>query len=114
MINSYSPSFGTKFNTVKILEAGTLKYIESDGIHELRPVIDTFWDKPFKAAGNRGYKYYLQEISSKIFKKYPAIKESADAILEFTTNNPKAKKQELQEFVKPIIEKLGKEVDINI
>lgn len=114
MINSYSPSFGTKFNTVKILEAGTLKFIESDGIIELKPVIDTFWDKPFKAAGNRGYRYYLQEISSKIYKKYPEIKESADAILEFTKTNPSAKKQDLQEFVKPIVSKLGEEIDITI
>lgn len=114
MINSYNPSFGTKINTVKILEASTFKYIESDGIHELRPVIDTFWDKPFKAAGNRGYKYYINEITKKILEKYPAIKECADAILEFTQANPNAKKQDLQKFVQPFIDKLGKEIDITI
>lgn len=114
MINTYNPSFGTKFNTVKILEASTLKYIESEGIHELKPVIDTFWGTPFKAAGNRGYRYYLQEISKKITEKYPEIKEASRAILNFAKENPQAKKQALQEFVKPFIEKLGKEVDITI
>ena len=56
----------------------------------------------------------MQEISSKIYKKYPEIKESADAILEFTKTNPDAKRQDLQEFVKPIVNKLGEEIDITI
>ena len=108
MIDAYKPSFGIKYDTVKILETSTLKCIKSEGIHELRPVIDTFWDKPFKAAGSRGYKYYLQEIGRKITEKYPAIAEATNAILEFINKNPKAKKTDLQEFVQPIIDKLGK------
>lgn len=114
MINSYNPTFGTKFNTVKILETTTLKFIEPEGVSGLRPVIDTFWGEPFKAAGNRGYKYYLEKIGQRIVEKHPNIAEATEQILEFTRQNPQANKQELKEFVKPIIEKLGKEVDIQL
>lgn len=75
MINSYSPSFGTKFDTIKILEASSSKIIESESISDLKPVIDTFWDKPFKGAGNKGYRYYLQEISSRICKNIRLLKK---------------------------------------
>lgn len=47
-------------------------------------------------------------------QKYPAIKEAANAIIEFSKNNPEAKKQDLQEFVKPIVKKIGKEIDITL
>lgn len=114
MINSYNPSFGTKFNTVKILEASTLKCIESEGIQELKPLIDTFWDKPFKAASNRGYRYYLQEISKKIMKNYPDIEKATNEIKEYVQKNPTANRKNLQNFVEPIVKKLGQEIDINI
>lgn len=113
--NSIAPiSFGTKVRTAKILEACTLKYTESDSIADLRPIIDTFWHKPLKAAGNRGYRYYIKDIAEKIMQKYPEIKQASEDILRFAASNPEAKRPQMREFVKPIIQKLGEEIDISI
>ena len=62
-------NFGAKVSTVKVLEAATLKLTESESVADLKPIIDTFWDKPFKAAGNRGYRYYLKVIADNLEEK---------------------------------------------
>ena len=112
--NNTNLAFGTNVRTAKILEACTFKYIESEGISDLRPLIDEFWHTPLKAAGNRGYRYYIKNIADKIQAKYPEIKQASDEILEFVKQNPYAKKTEIKTFVDPIIKKLGEEIDITI
>lgn len=113
-INKTSPSFGINLNTVKVLEATTLKNIEAESISDLRPVIDALWPVKLKGAGNRGYRYYLQEIGNKINDKYPEIANASLEILEFSRKNPKAKRPELQKFVEPIVKKLGETIDITL
>lgn len=113
-IYKQTPSFGANLNTIKVLEATTLKNIEAESISDLKPIIDTLWPVKLKGTGNRGYRYYLSEIGNKIIDKYPEIAEASGAILEFSRKNPKAKRFELQEFVKPIVEKLGETIDITI
>lgn len=111
-ITNTSPSFGIKTDTVKILETTTLKMIQSETVTDLKPIVDTFWKTPLKAAGNRGYRYYLQHIGKEITDKYPEIADATENILQFLKNNPS--KQKLQEFVEPIVEKLGKTIDITL
>ncbi len=112
IINNSTPSFGTKVDTIKVLETTTLKMIQSDSVSDLKPIIDTFWKTPMKAAGNRGYRYYLQAIGNQITDKYPQIAEASSKISEFIKDNPS--KQNLREFVEPIVEKIGKTIDITI
>ena len=107
-------SFGTKFSTVEVLELTTLRRINSESISAQKKFIDEFWDKPFKAAGNRGYRYYMQIIGEKIKNKYPEIAKASKDIEDYTEHNPKATKNDLKEFVKPITDKLGNEIDITL
>lgn len=107
-------TFGTKFNTVEVLELTTLRRINSECISEQKKFIDEFWDKPFKAAGNRGYRYYMQIIGEKIMNKYPEIAKATKDIENYLKHNPEASKNDLKEFVKHITDKLGNEIDITL
>lgn len=109
-----SINFGAKVPTVKVLESATLKLTESESVADLKPIIDTFWDKPFKAAGNRGYRYYLKAIADKITAKYPEIKSAVDEINIFAQTHPRATKADFKYIQKPLIDKLGAVVDIEI
>jgi len=112
--NRTNLAFGTRVKTVNVLEAAASRCIESDTVSNLRPFIDTFWHTKIKAAGNRGYRYFLKEIAAKITAKYPEIKDAADRILSYLENNPSVSKSDLREFVKPIVEDLGETIDITI
>ncbi len=111
-ITNSTPSFGTKVDTIKVLETATLKMIQSESVSDLKPMIDTFWKTPMRFVGNRGYRYYLERIGKQITDKYPQIADAAKSIIEFAKNN--SDKQKLREYVEPIVEKLGKIIDINI
>lgn len=113
MTNS-SPSFGTKVDTIKILETASLKMIQSETVSDLKPIIDNFWEKPLKGAGSRGYRYYLKIIGGKILEKYPDVSNAVKKISDFTNKNPNATKQDLKNFTQTIVEKLGSEIDIII
>ncbi len=112
--NNTSLAFGNLVRTATVLEAVTFKYTESESIADLKPFINEFWHTPIKATGNKGYRYFIQDIAQRIKAKYPEIQKAADDILEFANKNPRAKKADYKEFVKPIIEKLGETIDINI
>jgi len=112
--NNTNLSFGTRVKTVNVLEAATLKCIESESVADLRPFIDTFWHTKIKATGHRGYRYFLKEIAGKITAKYPEIKVAADEITAHSNKYPYLPKKELQQFVKPIINTLGETIDITI
>lgn len=109
-----SINFGAKVSTVKVLEAATLKLTESESVADLKPIIDTFWDKPFKAAGNRGYRYYLKVIADKITAKYPEIKKSVDEINTYAQSHPRATKGDFRYIQKTIVDRLGSVVDIEV
>lgn len=113
-ISNSSPSFGKKVDTIKVLETASLKMIQSETVSDLKPVIDNFWGKPLKAAGSRGYRYYLKIIGGKIMEKYPEISNAIKEISDFSNKNPKAAKQDLKNFTQHIVEKLGSEIDIII
>ena len=107
-------NFGAKVPTVKVLEAATLRLTESESVADLKPIIDTFWDKPFKAAGNRGYRYYLKNIADKITAKYPEIKHAVDEINTYAQSHPMATKSDFRYIQKIIVDRLGSVVDIEV
>ena len=107
-------SFGTKFRTVNILETTTLRCIESDSVADLKPVIDNLWPKKMKNTGRQGYRFFLTEIANKINAKYPEIADATEKMKDFIANNPKAKKADLQKYSTPILEKIGKKIDITL
>lgn len=110
-------SFEKNIKTDKILEAAVVKNITSEGIDGFKYLVNELnpLQKQGKlAVGNKGYRHYAEEIGKKITEKYPQIAEAANSIKEFLKINPKAKKEELREFIKPIIKALGEEVDIVI
>ena len=107
-------NFGAKVSTVKVLEAATLKLTESESVADLKPIIDTFWDKLFKAAGNRGYRYYLKVIADKITAKYPEIKNAVDEINTYAQSHPRATKGDFRYIQKTIVDRLGSVVDIEV
>lgn len=109
-INSSQPNFCHKIKTINILEATSQKIIESDGIHELRYIIDTF--TPIKATGWRGYRYFLKNIGDRIIEKYPEIGNATQDIQAFIRKNPNVKKCELRQYCQKHIDELGETIDI--
>lgn len=113
-LQNTQPAFGAKVSTIRVLEAATFKQITRESVSDMKPLIDALWPVKLKAVGNRGYRYYMKSIGDKVLEKYPDIADAAYEILEFTDKNPNATKIELQEFVKPMIAKLGETIDITI
>ncbi len=107
-------NFGTRLDTGKVLEVTSMKIFQSDGIGGCKEVIQALNDKPIKAAGSRGYKYYAKVIGEKIIHKYPQIADATNKINDITSKNPNISKADLNRYVQPIIEKIGKEIDIVI
>ncbi len=107
-------SFGTKFRTVNILETTTQKCIESESVADLKPVIDALWPEKIKATGSKGYRYFLQTIGERVQQKYPEIASATDSLRNYLKQNPWARKSELQEQVKPLVNKIGNEIDITL
>ena len=50
----------------------------------------------------------------KIISKYPDIAKATDEIKNITEKNPQIKKAELREKIQPILDRIGKEIDITI
>ena len=75
-----SPNFNAKLNTAEVLETTSQKIFYSDGTNGLKKVIFALNDKPFKATGAKGYRYYAKILGDKIMNKYPQIKEATDNI----------------------------------
>ena len=107
-------NFGHKLKTVNVLEVTTQKIIQSSGLEGPKKVILTLYDKPFKGTGHRGFKYMAENIGAKITAKYPEINEATNQIKNILKQNPDIKKQQLNELVKPIIEKIGENIDITL
>ncbi len=107
-------SFGTRLETGKVLEVTSKKIFYSNGIEGVRDVVKALSDKPIKATGHKGYKYFAEQIGFKILQKYPQIAEATEKINQITTLNPHIKKGDLAREIAPLIEKIGKEIDITI
>lgn len=112
--NLMQPHFGMKFETAKVLEVTTQRVFSSDGLSGSKEVISALTDNLPKAIGNRGFKYYASAVGKRITQKYPEIKKATDEINSIIEKNPYIKKEILNTRIQPIIEKLGKEVDITI
>ena len=114
--NHSNINFGIKLNTGNVLEVTSLKIFQSDGITGIKDVVNTLNGKPanFSCYGHKGFKYQAKQIGAKIMDKYPEIKSATDEIISITNKNPDMSKSELNDAVKPLIENLGKEIDITI
>lgn len=115
-VNNNSPNlnFGIKLDTGKVLEVTSLKIFQSEGIQGCKEVVNMLMDSPIKATGHKGFRYFAEQIGKKIMDKYPEIKKATDEIISITNKNPNIKKEELNSLVQPLINKLGKEIDINL
>jgi translation initiation factor 2 alpha subunit (eIF-2alpha) len=110
-----SPSFGTKIKTVNVLEATTMKIFYNDGIEGIKDVVKTLNENSTKKSiGWRGYKYYAQNFGEQIVAKYPKIAKATNEINSIITANKNLKKKELFELIKPVVDKLGENVDITL
>jgi hypothetical protein len=112
--NNYTIPFGVKIKTSSILEATTMRFLNDEGIKGFKEVTNALNDKPIRAVGNRGYRYYADIFGKQICDKYPNIAKATEEIKLLIKENPNIKNSELKEKIKPFIEKLGNEIDINI
>lgn len=113
-INKVSPSFGAKVRTIQVLEAASSHMIESENVTDFKPFINDLWYTPVSYTGRKGFRYYIQKIGEKLKEKYPNIKFESEKIVNYANQNPNAKRQDFQEFVKPIIDKLGQNIDVTL
>jgi translation initiation factor 2 alpha subunit (eIF-2alpha) len=110
-----APSFGINIKTVNILEATTMKIFYNDGIDGMKNVVKSLEKNSTKKnVGCRGYKYYAQNYGEQIVKKYPNIAKATDEIKLIIENNKSLKKKDLFELIKPVVNKLGENIDINL
>lgn len=107
-------NFRAHLDTAKVLEVTAQKIFQSDGIEGCKEVLKALSDKPIKATGHRGYKYYAQEIGKKITEKYPEIAKATAEIKDIVKKNPKLEKKDLREKIQPLIDNIGHEIDITI
>lgn len=107
-------NFGAKLPTIAVLESTTGRVIGNDGINGIRSVILAFPEKygNKKAPGHKGFRFHAMEIGKLIKEKYPEIATATERINAIVNNNPKINKFELQKEIAPILENLGKELDI--
>ena len=113
-INNNCPAlnFGVKLKTTSVLETTSLKIFASEGTNGYKEVILALYDKPFKAAGSRGYRYYAEIIGKKIIDKYPQIKKATENIHQILKTEPNINKKDLNLRIQPIVDELGHEIDI--
>ena len=107
-------SFGTRLETGKVLEVTSKKIFYSNGIEGVRDVVKALSDKPIKATGHKGYKYFAEQIGFKILQKYPQIAEATEKINQIINTNPNITKDALAKEIFPLIDEIGKEIDITI
>ena len=112
--NNSTINFKTKLKTAAVLETTSKKIFYYEGTEGWRQVITAFNDTPKKGIGSRGYRYYADIIGTKIMDKYPKIKEATDKIKKIIDEKPDIKKNELNNKIRPIIDELGDEIDINL
>lgn len=115
-INNYDnrTNFGIKLKTVHVLETTSGVIFDSVGTDGFKAVITALDSKPRKGIGNRGYRYYAQMYGEQICAKYPKIAEVSAKIREIKASNPMISKQDLIDKIKPDMDKLGSQIDINL
>ena len=107
-------NFGAKLNTIGVLESTTGRIIGDNGIEGLRSIILAFPDAHIdkNVIKYKGFRFRAMEIGKLIKTKYPDIARATDRINSIVDNNPAITKFELQKEIQPIIEDLGRELDI--
>lgn len=111
--NTNNLNFNAKYDTAKILQITTQKIFEKDGMDGHIDTLKKLYDPMPKYLGCRGYRGIAQVLSEKILAKYPQIAQATEEIKNIIAQN-KTSSNELREKILPIIERIGKEVDIVI
>ncbi len=109
-----STNFQKKYSTSKVLEITTRKIIDSDGVNGYINALKEIHGNVPKYLGHLGYKRYAIEAGDKIIAKYPQIASATQEILNIVEKEPNILPKELRERVKPILDKMDKEIDIVI
>ena len=107
-------NFGIKLETAKVLEVTSQRIFTSEGLSGVSEVIQALSKEPIKATGSKGYRYFAIQTGNAILEKYPQIAEATAEINRITAQNPYITKTELNQKVRPLIDKIGKEIDITI
>jgi hypothetical protein len=106
-------SFGTLTNTNNLFETILMRSIRNDGIEGARDVVYTLYPN-MKFVGNRGYRYYAEQIGQKVKTNYPELAKDIAEINSHIKSNPKISKKELSQYAEPYIKKYGEKIDIEI
>jgi hypothetical protein len=110
----YQTHFGIKLDTVKVLETTSQTVIKSENIDGIKEVTTALNGGPLKFPGHLGFKHYAKIFGEKICAKYPEIADATAKIREIKSQKLYISKDEIYKQVKPLINKLGKEVDIEL
>lgn len=113
-IQRTNTNFGQKYPTGKILELTSRKIFEPDGMQGFIKTLKEIHGNVPQYTGHQGYRRYAEEVSQKIFAKYPAIEQASKDIIEISEKNPNVYTKDLRILVQPILERFGKEIDIVI
>ncbi len=112
--NNQNPAFGAKISTPSVFEVTSMKIFHNDGVEGFKEVTNALLDKPIRATGAKGYKYFANMFGKQIMEKYPEIAKATEEIKNIVAQNPFISKMELEHKINPIIKKFGSTIDINL
>ena len=112
--NNSKINFGIKLNSIEVVETASVTILKSDGLEGIKNVASKLSGQPLKFPGHQGYRHLAEVYGAKICAKYPEIAAIANRINEIKSQNSFIRKNDLYQQVKPMIDKLGKEIDIEI
>lgn len=112
--NINSTNFYAKYKTSQVLEITTRKIFDPEGVNGYINTLKAIHGNLPKYFGHLGYKKYAIEVGNKIIAKYPQIADATKDILDIVEKEPQILPKELGQKVSPILDKIGKEVDIVI
>lgn len=107
-------NFGIKLPTIDVVETASVTILKDNGLEGIKNVALKLGNQPLKFPGHQGYRHLAEIYGAKICEKYPEIAEIANRINSLKAENRFIKKDDLYRQVKPMIDKLGQEVDIEI
>ncbi len=106
-----SINFQATVKTMDLLSLTTMKAFCDDGFEGMIRTLKTLYPVP-RYVGNQGYRHYIKILTEQIESKYSEIADSTRVAKQIITENPSADKKTLQDKLRPIINKIGEEIDI--
>ena len=112
--NITNQNFEAKYQTSKILQITSQKIFEPDGMSGFIKILKELNPNIPRYTGGKGYKYYAQDVATRILKKYPELMPATEQIKAYASRFRFYSSKEFRDIIKPILDDLDTTIDIII